>query len=195
MSECLTLAKLYKELSGDDNVLRTKILIELNEDFHFGDRVVEALKSSQIIEELMRGMKDKDEKIRELSSHAVLLVGKCELGKVTLVEKGYVLNISDLMDDSVVAIRRNSYNCLLEVVEYRQGIDSVIEFGIIQILVDKLILEKDHSILILTLTLLNTLLEGEKGPRVALKTKMIGRLNGLLDSPNHKVWIPLPPSD
>lgn len=103
-------------------------------------------------------MKDKDEKIRELSSHAVLLLGKCELGKVTLVEKGYILNISDLMDDAVVAIRSNSYNCLLEVVEYRLGIDSVIEFGIIQILVDKLILEKDHSILVLTLTLLNALL-------------------------------------
>ncbi len=106
----------------------------------------------------MRGMKDKDNKIRELSSHAVLLIGKCELGKLTLVNKGYILNISDLMDDAVVAIRSNAYNCLQEVVGYRQGIDSVIDFGIIQILVDKLILEKDHSILQLTLTLLDSLL-------------------------------------
>ena len=95
-----------------------------------------------IIEELMRGQKDKNDTIRELSSHAVLLVGKCELGKDTLVGKGYILNVSDLLDDPIVAIRRNAYHCLLEVTTYRQGIDAVIEFGIIQILVDKLILEK-----------------------------------------------------
>ena len=45
----------------NDNVLRTKILIEINEDFHQGDKLNFALESSDIHVELVDCFEDKDE--------------------------------------------------------------------------------------------------------------------------------------
>jgi len=39
-------------MDGDDPVLRTKILIEVNEDFHQGDKLNLALEGSDILIEL-----------------------------------------------------------------------------------------------------------------------------------------------
>lgn len=38
---------------GEDNVLRTKILKEINEDFHRGDKLNFAMSSSEILFELV----------------------------------------------------------------------------------------------------------------------------------------------
>lgn len=64
------------------------------------------------------------------------------------------------------------------------GIDNVIEFDIIQILVDRLILEMEEDILILVLSLLRILLEGERAPAIVLSTQALSRLNGHLTSEN-----------
>jgi hypothetical protein len=37
--------KMCREMSGKDDVLRTKVLIEINEDFHQGDKLNFALES------------------------------------------------------------------------------------------------------------------------------------------------------
>ena len=39
-------------MDGSDGVLRTKILIEINEDFHQGDKLNLALEQSDILAEL-----------------------------------------------------------------------------------------------------------------------------------------------
>ncbi len=49
-----------------------------------------------------------------------------------------------LFDDEVVKIRHNAYECLINVAQFTYGVDSVIEFEIIPVLVDKLILEKEQ---------------------------------------------------
>jgi len=54
--------------------------------------------------------------------------------------------------------------------DYTEGVDAVIGFDIIPVLVDKLVDEKDESILILILTLLKILLEGERAPPIFLAT-------------------------
>jgi hypothetical protein len=50
------------------------------------------------------------------------------------------------------------------------------------VLVDKLILEKDEDILILILTLMKILAEGELAPVILLSTPVLARLNHHLSS-------------
>jgi hypothetical protein len=44
--------KMARQMDGNDPVLRTKILIEINEDFHQGDKLNLALENSEILAEL-----------------------------------------------------------------------------------------------------------------------------------------------
>lgn len=65
---------MQRQMSGSDNVLRTKILIEINEDFHQADKVNNAI-DAQILGELVKCFKEQDDDlIRELASRAVLKV-------------------------------------------------------------------------------------------------------------------------
>ena len=49
--------ELQKSLSGKDNVLRTKILVEINEDFHQADKINVAL-DDNILQELVKCFKE-----------------------------------------------------------------------------------------------------------------------------------------
>ena len=59
-------------MDGDDPVLRTKILIEVNEDFHQGDKLNFAMSSSEILFELVNCFQEQDAVIRELASRAII---------------------------------------------------------------------------------------------------------------------------
>ncbi len=58
------------------------------------------------------------------------------------------------------------------------------DFDILSVLVDKLVMERDEDILILILTLMKILAEGEKAPNILLGTQVLPRLNGHLVSKN-----------
>lgn len=73
---------------------------------------------------------------------------------------------------------------MINLADFRFGIESVIDAGILPVLVDKLVLEKEESILILILSLLKVLLEGEKAPAILLGTPALARLNTHLVSKN-----------
>lgn len=92
--------------------------------------------------------------------------------------------IKTLFDDGEVQIRSNSYTSLINLAEFRFGVDAVIESGILPTLVDKLVLEKEESILILILSLLKVLAEGEKAPIILLGSPTLARLNTHLVSKN-----------
>jgi hypothetical protein len=55
---------------------------------------------------------------------------------------------------------------MIAVAEYTYGIDQIIHLGILPVLIDKLVEEKIEVILILILTLLKVLMEGEMAPMV-----------------------------
>jgi hypothetical protein len=63
------------------------------------------------------------------------------MGRVALVEKKIVSNQRKLFDDSITKIRDNAYTCLINLAEYTEGINAVIEFQILPVLIDKLVLE------------------------------------------------------
>jgi len=76
---------------------------------------------------------------------------------------------------------------LINLAEFRFGIDRVIDSGIIPTLVDKLVLEKEEEILILILKLIKVLAEGDKAPTILLGTPVLARLNSHLASKNAQI--------
>ena len=95
-------------MATTDNVLRTKILIEVNEEFHQGDKLNAALESD-ILSELVKCFRENDNTIRELASRAVIKVATSEKGRFKLVEDRIVEDVKRLFNDSVVQIRSNAY--------------------------------------------------------------------------------------
>jgi len=147
-------------MSGEDNELRTKILIEVNEDFHQGDKLNAAL-DSDILNELVRCFEEEDPTIRELASRAVIKVAGTKMGREILIEDEIVPRIRELFNDSEVQIRANAYKAMIKIAEFTFGVDEIIRLMILPVLVDKLVDEKNEDILILILSLLKILNEGE----------------------------------
>ena len=164
------------EMKGIDTKLITKVLKEINEDFHQADKINFALQSD-ILNELVKCFKQRDMVIRELASSAVRKVACTEMGRKTIVESKLIPVVANLFDDTVMQIRANAYNCLINVAGFTYGIDAVIDAEILKILVDKLVLEKEQEILILILKLIQILLEGEMGTGLILNTQVLSRLN------------------
>lgn len=92
-----------------------------------------------------------------------------------------------MFDDPAVEIRSNAYKAMILVAEFTYGVDSIIQFNILPILIDKLIAEKNEQILILILTLLKILNEGESAPLVLQSTHALQRLNQHLKASHHKI--------
>jgi hypothetical protein len=92
-----------------------------------------------------------------------------------------------LFADDVKKIRSNAYVCLINLAEFTFGINAIIEFNVLPLLVDKLVDEKEESILILIMTLLKILCEGEKAPTILLTTPALERLNSHLACQNKEI--------
>ena len=72
-------------MSGEDNVFRTKILKEINEDFHQGDKLNFALNSSDILLELVNCFEEDDDVIRELAARAIIKCCGTEQSRLIIV--------------------------------------------------------------------------------------------------------------
>ena len=106
--------KLQRLMGTDDNVLRTKILVEINEDFHDASKVnqaiepkfegegEEAIELPTTLNELVRCFEEEDETIRELASRAIIKVANTEKGRQTLIELEIIPMIKDLFNDEVI---------------------------------------------------------------------------------------------
>lgn len=169
-----------------DDVLRTKVLVEINEDFHQADKVNFAL-NSDILYQLVGCFREKDDVIRELASRAVLKIGNTEKGRVTLVNNELLNVIAKLFNDKETKIRNNAYACLINLAQFTFGVQAVIDTDILTTLVDKLVTEKEDSILILILTLMSILLEGEMATVLLLNTSVLQRLNTHLAASNWEI--------
>lgn len=172
-----------EEMGTTDDILRRKVLIEINEDFHQADKMNFALQSD-ILAALIACFSEKNDEIRELASGAVLKVANTEFGRQILVDNELLLPISERFDDKVEQIRFNCYKCLINLAAYTFGIDAIIDTDILRILVDKLVNEKEERILLLILKLMNILLEGEMATPLLLNTPVLVRLNTHLESGN-----------
>lgn len=136
--------KMTREMRSDDDILREKIVKEVNEDFHQSDKINFALQSSSLLAELVKCFRQSHDSIRELASRALVQVAKTEKGRKEIVERKFVEAEMQLFDDSITKIRRNAYVCLINLAEFTFGIDAIIEFNALPVLVDKLVNEKEE---------------------------------------------------
>ena len=143
-----------RQMGGEDNKLRTKILKEINEDFHQGDKLNLALNSSEIMFELVNCFEESDDIIRELASRAIIKCCGTEQARFFIVQDEMIPKIRFLFDDKVVQIRANAYKAMINLAEFTYGIDSIIQFNIVSVLINKLVEEKSDEILILILELI-----------------------------------------
>jgi len=178
--------KMTKQLQSKDNILRTKVFIEINEDMRHLTKVVEITRST-LPAEIRRALKDPNHTIRELASRAFIGPTFVVEGQRFLISKGIVQEISELFDDKIEKIRNNAYQCLLRLSTDREGCEGVLEAGVIEKLVDKLISEKSEKIMTLTMYLLKQLLQAEQGPLRVLQTAFISRTKNLLGSSNVEI--------
>eukprot|EP00826_Nyctotherus_ovalis_P049807 TRINITY_DN6043_c0_g1_i5.p1 TRINITY_DN6043_c0_g1~~TRINITY_DN6043_c0_g1_i5.p1 ORF type:complete len:357 (+),score=117.93 TRINITY_DN6043_c0_g1_i5:114-1184(+) len=178
--------KMTAELQGSDHILRKKVLIEINEDFHRADFVVASLKSG-LLEELIKCCKEDDDARRELASSAVMKVAGTEEGREHLASKHHLADLSVLLRDTVPAIRENTYRAFLFVAEYRKGYDAVVSFGLLPTLVDLLEEEKMERIIALDLSLIRQLSEAEAASDILLDTPVLERVNKHLQSEDIEV--------
>lgn len=135
----------------------------------------------------MACFKEKDDTIRELASRAVLKIANTEKGRVTLVSNELLNVIAGLFNNKVTQIRNNAYTCLINLAQFTFGVQAIIDTEILTTLVDKLISEKEDSILILILTLMGILLEGEMATVLLLNTLVLTRLNSHLAAKNWEI--------
>ena len=123
-----------------------------------------------------------------MASHAVRLVSNVERGRDYIIETKIVEDVTKLFEDEFV-IRANAYSTLISTADFMFGIDSIIDYeiNVIQILVDRLVLEQEEDILILVLTLMKRLLEGARASSIILTTLVHSRLNDHLSSKNKRI--------
>jgi len=178
--------KIVNQMKSDDSVLRKKVLVEINEDFHQADKLNEALDSG-VLMNLIYCCREQDNVIRELASRAILKIANTEKGRVTLVSSRCLAIVANLFDDDVTQIRHNAYTCLINLAQYIYGINSIIDNDILRILVDKLVAEREDDILILILRLMNILLEGDLATSLMLNTPVLERLNMHLTAANWEI--------
>lgn len=75
-----------------------------------------------------------------------------------------------MIDDPVPEIRKNAYNAILNLSEFRDGAEHVLKTDVLGRLVDKLLEEKVESILNQVLLLIKKLLYGQGGTEIILET-------------------------
>ena len=168
--------------------LRKKVLIEINEDFSDAEWVNICLKSG-MIEELVGCFTDDAVVSRELASWAIMQVALVEQGWQYIIDHKIVVEVAKLFEDEDTQIRANAYKTLINLADFMYGIDSVIDFdiNIINILVDRLVLEVEEDIQILVQTLLKILLEGGRAQSIILTTMAHQWLNDHMTSSNAKI--------
>lgn len=139
-----------------------------------------------MIEELVKCFKEENDTIRELASSAIMKVANVERGREYIVENKIIVDVTKLFEDDIVGIRSNAYHTLINLADFMYGISSIIDYeiNVIEILVNRLVLEVEESILILVLKLMNVLLEGGRSQSIILTTLAHPRLNEHLQSKN-----------
>lgn len=109
-----------------DNGLRTKVLMEVNEDYHDAAVVSNSLESG-MIEQLIVCFGDEDNTIWELASRAIMQVAHVERGRDYIIAHNLIVNVVKLFEDRVVKIRSNAYITLQRLADFLTGIDAIID--------------------------------------------------------------------
>ena len=142
---------------------------------------------SNILKRLIEVFVEDNVERRQLASLAVRKVAATLKGREKIFENKYVGDIQKLIDDEDEEVRKNAYETLINLAEFTYGWEILVELGLLDILVDHLVIERKQPIIILLMILLRKLSNAEKANDILLKTNVIKRLNKHLKSDNTKV--------
>ncbi len=96
-----------------DDILKAKILAELNEKFHNADRITLALLSSDMLAVLVKLFTHKEQAISVRSILAVEQICSVDMGRQKVIEDGHLLTILERTEDQSELIRSHAYKALL----------------------------------------------------------------------------------
>lgn len=181
--------KMAEELKYQDDILKLKVLKELNEDLRDPTKIVRAINTSELVHMLVYHLENKDDEIRRLASQSMKEICHVYRGREQIMLNDYIKNLAKLVDDVIPVIRLNIYESLFHLSEHVDGTNAVLQNNILEILVDKLLEEKEEDILLVILQLMKRLLYGEGAVPRILKTQAITRLMILLEKTNENVSI------
>lgn len=181
--------KMAHELKYNDDILKLKVLKEVNEDLRDPIKILRAINTSDLIHMLVYHLENKNDEIRRLASQAMKEICSVYRGREQILVNDYIKNLAKLVDDVIPIIRLNIYESLYNLSEHVDGTDGVLKNNILEILVDKLLEEKEEDILLVILQLMKRLLYGEGAVPRILKTQAITRLMILLEKNNELVSI------
>jgi len=179
--------KMADELKYQDDILKLKVLKEINEDLRDPTKIVRAMNTSDLVHMLVYHLENKNDEIRRLASQTMKEVCSVYRGREQILTNNYIKNLAKLVDDVIPIIRMNIYESLFNLSEHVDGTNGVLENNILEILVDKLLEEKEEDILLMILQLMKRLLYGEGAVPRILKTQAITRLMILLEKTNDLV--------
>mgnify|MGYP002623734876 CR=1 FL=1 len=179
--------KMANELKYADDILKLKVLRDLNEDLRDMTKIIRAMNTSDVVHVLVHHLDNTHDEIRLLASQSMTEVCYVMRGRELIISNDYIKKISKLSDDNIAKIRWNCYKSLFNLSEHVDGTDACLANDILELCVDKLIEEKEEDILYLILQLIKRLLHGEGAVPRMLKTQGIVRLTGLLDKENEVV--------
>lgn len=179
--------KMAHELKYSDDVLKLKVLREINEDLRDMTKVIRAMNTSDVVHVLVYHLENKHDEIRLLASQTMTEICYVMRGRELIITNDYIKKLAKLSDDHIPKIRWNCFKSLYNLSEHVEGTDAVLENNILELCVDKLIEEKEEDILYLILQLIKRLLYGAGAVPRMLKTQGIVRLTGLLEKENESV--------
>lgn len=179
--------KMSHELKYNDDILKLKNLQELNEDVRDMTKIIKLINTSDTLHVLIYHLDSTNDDIRTLASKALIEICHVYRGREQIIENNYIKAVARLSDDFIPQIRFNCYKSLYNLSEHVDGNTACLNNNILELLVDKLIEEKQEEVLFLILELLKRLLGGEGAVPRLLKTQGIVRLTNLLEKENEGV--------
>jgi hypothetical protein len=181
--------KMSYELQKEEDILKLKVLNEINEDVRDMTKIIKMINTSDVIHVLIRHLENPVNEIRLLASQSMIEICHIFRGREEIIKYKYIKNLSKLSDDALPQIRWNIYKSLYNLSEHVDGNTACLANDILELCVDKLIEEKEENVLFLILQLLKRLLGGEGAVPRLLKTQGIVRLTGLLEKESEGVSI------
>jgi hypothetical protein len=181
--------KMARELRDSDDILKLKILIELNQDLINGNKLVLSEMTSDLSEVLVAHFDDKNDEIREMSVRALAQMCKIMVTRRLSLKRYYPSDFKKMINDPVVQIRKNAYNAMMAMTRMSEDTKVLLDIGMMETFVNKLDQEKNEDILLQVHELIRQLLLIENGTKTFLliEEKAIELLCGFMASKNWRL--------
>ncbi|KAJ3397284.1 Radial spoke head 14 [Lobulomyces angularis] len=174
--------KLVSEVESDDLALKTHAIINLVELFHNPEFISQGLEED-IVPKLTKLLKNSNLTIKQKTTECLSTISGYALGRTALIEENTLLNLSKAFDDEDPLVRKNAHLTFARVTSQQAGVDNILPWGSIPILVNKLPTERVDIQCIILDCLYNCIRMGPKPwiPDDPLKCDAMGVFTDLIN--------------